>query len=242
MKRGVILAGGTGSRLAPLTNITNKHLLPVYDRPMIYYPIQSLLQCRIKEILIVTGGSSSSEIMRLLGSGHSFGCHFEYAYQDTNGGIADALRLAYAFADHDKIMVMLGDNIFMESIEFFMNQFEFTWGTQVLLTKVPDPKNYGVPILENDKITKIVEKPEQPVCDLAVTGCYFYDFSVFDVIETLKPSKRGELEISDVNNEYARQNMLQHAVYDGIWIDCGASHDHLLDAGLKIRNHKQGKQ
>lgn len=221
--KGVILAGGTGSRLLPLTLVTNKHLLPVFDQPMIHYPIRCLLMAGIDEILVVTGGEHAGDFLRLLKNGKHLGIrHLEYAYQEGSGGIADALKLAQDFADGEKICVILGDNIIEKNVKPAAAAFrEQKAGAKILLKRVPDPQRFGVAQLEGDRITRIIEKPKQPASDLAVTGIYFYDNEVFDICQTLKPSARGELEITDVNNEYLRRGTLTHDILDGWWTDAG---------------------
>lgn len=221
--KGVILAGGTGSRLLPLTLVTNKHLLPVFDQPMIHYPIRCLLMAGIDEILVVTGGEHAGDFLRLLKNGKHLGIrHLEYAYQEGSGGIADALKLAQDFADGEKICVILGDNIIEKNVKAAAGAFrEQNAGAKILLKRVPDPQRFGVAQVEGDRITRIIEKPKQPPSDLAVTGIYFYDNEVFDICQTLKPSARGELEITDVNNEYLRRGTLTHDILDGWWTDAG---------------------
>lgn len=221
--KGVILAGGTGSRLLPLTLVTNKHLLPVFDQPMIHYPIRCLLMAGIDEILVVTGGEHAGDFLRLLKNGKHLGIrHLEYAYQEGSGGIADALKLAQDFADGEKICVILGDNIIEKNVKAAAGAFrEQSAGAKILLKRVPDPQRFGVAQVEGDRITRIIEKPKQPPSDLAVTGIYFYDNEVFDICQTLKPSARGELEITDVNNEYLRHGTLTHDILDGWWTDAG---------------------
>lgn len=221
--KGVILAGGLGSRLRPLTLVTNKHLLPVYDQPMIYYPIQCLVNAGIKDILIVTGGEHAGDFLKLLKNGKQLGVdHLAYAYQEGEGGIADALKLAEDFADGQKICVILGDNIIEGNIRKAAGDF-FTQksGAKVLLKEVQDPERFGVARFENNKIVEIIEKPAAPPSNLAVTGIYFYDNDVFSICQTLKPSDRGELEITDVNNHYLSQGTLSHEVLDGWWTDAG---------------------
>ncbi|MFA4991806.1 MAG: sugar phosphate nucleotidyltransferase [Candidatus Omnitrophota bacterium] len=229
--KGVILAGGLGKRLEPLTRITNKHLLPVYDKPMIYYPIETLVDAGIKDILIVTGGNNAGEFLRLLGNGAEFGLrHINYTYQKGEGGIAEALRLAEHFADNDKIAVILGDNLIEGSIKKHVNDFvKQAKGAKILLKEVEDPERFGVAEIKGDKILKITEKPKRPESRYAVTGIYMYDKDVFDIIKTLRPSDRGELEITDVNNEYIRRGEMTFAVLDGWWTDCG-THESLLKA------------
>jgi glucose-1-phosphate thymidylyltransferase len=220
--RGVILAGGTGSRLRPLTKVTNKHLLPIGQKPMIYYPIEKLTSIGVKEILIVTGIEHMGDVVSLLGSGKDFGCRFTYKVQDEAGGIAQALGLAENFANERNIIVILGDNIFEDGLEDFAAKFAAQKkGAMVLLKEVTDPQRFGVAEISGDKIIGIVEKPKKPKSNNAVTGIYFYDASVFDVIRTLKPSARGELEISDVNNAYIAKGLLAYDILDGWWTDAG---------------------
>jgi len=221
--KGVILAGGLGKRLNPLTKITNKHLLPVYCKPMIYYPIQTLVDAGIKEILIVTGGMHAGEFLRLLGDGREFGLrHINYTYQEGEGGIADALKLAEYFAEDDKIIVMLGDNIIEKSIKGVVNEFKKQpKGARIIIKKVDDPQRFGVVVLKGEKIISIEEKPGKPKSDYAVTGIYMYDHQVFDIIRSLKPSGRGELEITDVNNAYLKKGELAYSTLDGWWTDAG---------------------
>ncbi len=221
--KGVILAGGTGSRLYPLTKVTNKHLLPIYDKPMVYYPIQTLVDAGIHEILLVTGGKNAGDFLRLLGNGCDFGLkHLNYTYQEGEGGIADALRLAEYFADGEKMCVVLGDNILEKSIEEAAKRFESQpSGAHILLKETPTPERFGVPAFENERIVKIEEKPSRPASSFAVTGVYFYDSSVFKKIHELKPSGRGELEITDVNSAYLREGTLTYSFLEGWWTDAG---------------------
>jgi glucose-1-phosphate thymidylyltransferase len=221
--KGVILAGGLGTRLRPLTKVTNKHLLPVYDRPMIHYPLETLCSAGIREIMIVTGGNSAGEFLRLLGNGAEFGlAGIYYAYQQGEGGIADALRLCEHFADGQRIVVILGDNIFQRSIASYVAQFaEQPSGARILLKEVEDLQRFGVPVFDGDCIVSIEEKPAQPKSRYAVTGAYMYDARVFDIIRTLTPSSRGELEIADVNNRYIERGELRYDVLDGWWSDAG---------------------
>ncbi len=221
--KGIILAGGLGSRLLPLTKITNKHLLPVYDNPMIYYPIQILINAGIRDILLVTGGSHAGDFLRLLGNGSEFGlAHINYTYQEGEGGIAEALGLAEYFASGDSVCVVLGDNIIEKNIREAVNNFkQMGSGAKILLKEVPDPKRFGVPILDGDKVVRIEEKPAEPKSQYAVTGIYMYDNTVFDIIKKLKPSDRGELEITDVNNAYIEKGNLSWDVLDGWWTDAG---------------------
>ncbi|MCX8118348.1 MAG: sugar phosphate nucleotidyltransferase [Desulfobacterota bacterium] len=221
--KGVILAGGLGTRLYPLTKVTNKHLLPVYNKPMIYYPIQTLINAGIDDILIVTGGNNAGDFLRLLGNGKEFGLrHINYTYQEGEGGIADALSLAEFFAAGESICVVLGDNIIEKNIrkakEAFERQKE---GAKILLKEVPDPHRFGVAELEGDRIVRIEEKPKQPKTNYAVIGIYFYDSTVFDFIKGLKPSERGELEITDVNNRYIEQRKMTYDILEGWWTDAG---------------------
>ncbi len=221
--KGVVLAGGLGTRLLPLTKVTNKHLLPVYDRPMIYYPIQTLVNAGINEIMLVTGGNNAGDFLKLLGNGKEFGLrHLDYTYQEGEGGIADALRLGEYFADGEPICVVLGDNIIERNILRAAQSFrEQKVGAKILLKEVKDPQRFGVPVLERDKVIKIEEKPKQPRSPYAVTGIYFYDAQVFSIIKTLKPSGRGELEITDVNNAYIEEGQLTWDILDGWWTDAG---------------------
>jgi len=231
--KGVILAGGLGKRLGPLTKITNKHLLPIYDKPMIYYPLSLLVDAGVRDILIVTGGNHAGEFLRLLGNGSAFGLkHLNYAYQEGEGGIAQALDLAKYFARGSRIVVVLGDNILERGIKPYVDHFRRQRkGARVLLKRVKDPQRFGVASLKGNKIISIEEKPRKPKSNFAVTGVYMYDPSVFDIIRTLKPSGRGELEITDVNNAYIRRNDLQYDVLKGWWTDSG-TFDSLLRANL----------
>ena len=221
--KGVILAGGLGTRLDPLTRVTNKHLLPVYNKPMIYYPIELLIKAGIRDILIVTGGNSSGDFLKLLGNGEDFGINeLHYAYQKGQGGIADALRLAKPFVGKDKCIVVLGDNIIDSSIKPFVNEFKKQkTGARILIKKVSDPKRFGVVSFKGKTIESIVEKPKNPPSSYAVTGVYMYDSLAFEFINKLKPSKRGELEITDVNNMYIKRRKLSFSVLKGNWTDCG---------------------
>jgi glucose-1-phosphate thymidylyltransferase len=221
--KGVILAGGTGSRLHPLTRVTNKHLLPIYDKPMIYYPLQTLVDAGIQDILIVTGGSSAGDFLRLLRNGKDFGLkQINFAYQEGEGGIADALRLAEYFVRGEKVCVILGDNIIEGSIQKAKEKFESQErGGMILLKEVSDPERFGVPVFDEGKILRIEEKPRHPASPYAVIGIYFYDWTVFNRIRTLKPSNRSEYEITDVNNSYLAECQLTHEVLDGWWTDAG---------------------
>lgn len=220
---GVVLAGGLGKRLYPLTKVTNKHLLPVYDKPMIYYPIETLLQAGIDDITIVTGGNSAGDFLRLLGNGHEFGLkHLNYTYQEGEGGIAAALSLAEHFAGGDKIVVILGDNIIEGNIKNAVKDFEKQKkGAKLLLKEVPDPERFGVVEFEGDKVINIEEKPDKPKSNYIVTGIYMYDNTVFDIIRGLHPSARGELEITDVNNAYIRRGEMTYEILEGWWTDAG---------------------
>jgi glucose-1-phosphate thymidylyltransferase len=220
--KGVVLAGGTGSRLFPLTKVTNKHLLPVGQEPMIYHPIQKLTAAGIEEVLIVTGVDHMGDVVNLLGSGKEFGCRFTYKVQDQAGGIAQALGLAENFAGDSPVCVILGDNVFQDSIGPFARAFgRQKKGARIVLKQVKDPQRYGVAEVKGDRIVHIVEKPKDPKSDLAVTGIYFYDAGVYEFIRKLKPSARGELEITDVNNAYLRRGALQYDVFQGWWTDAG---------------------
>jgi len=241
--KGVVLAGGLGTRLYPLTKITNKHLLPVYDRPMIFYSIKTLVDAGIQDILIVTGGNNAGDFLRLLGNGTEFGLkHINYTYQSREGGIAEALGLAEHFSEGEKIVVILGDNILEKSIKAAVREFAVQpRGAKILLKKVKDPRQYGVAELRGPKVTKIVEKPRKPKTNYAVIGVYMYDRDVFDIVRNLKPSGRGELEITDVNNAYIKRGTLTASFLDGWWGDAGASIDALLEANSLVarlkRNH-----
>ncbi len=221
--KGVILAGGLGRRLEPLTRITNKHLLCVYNKPMIYYPIQTLVDAGIKDIMIVTGGNNAGDFLRLLGNGEEFGLkHINYTYQRGEKGIADALGLAEHFAEGQKIVVILGDNIIEKSIKKYVERFSGqAGGARILIKEVPDPERFGVVQLQGGKIMTISEKPKRPKSNYIVTGIYMYDSQVFDFIRTLKPSRRGELEITDVNNTYLKRGQLYYDILEGFWTDCG---------------------
>ncbi len=241
--KGVILAGGLGKRLNPLTQITNKHLLPVYNKPMIYYPIQTLVDAGIKDILIVTGGSHAGDFLRLLGNGQEFGLkHINYTYQKGEGGIAEALGLAEHFADNSKIVVILGDNVFernlQESIQAFEEQPK---GARLILKEVEDPERFGVANIKDDKIVSIEEKPKNPKSKYIVTGIYMYDNHVFEIIKGLKPSDRGELEITDVNNAYIKWHGIEYDVLDGWWTDCGTFESLLQSNILVAERKKKGK-
>jgi len=240
--KGIILAGGTGSRLSPLTRITNKHLLPVFDKPMIYYPIHMLVEAGIKDILIVTGGNHAGDFLQLLGNGNEFGLkEVHYTYQTGEKGIADALRLAEDFADKDKIVVVLGDNLFEQPIKKYVDTFkQQSHGAKILLKKVNDPSRFGVATFKKGKVIGIEEKPKHPKSLYAVTGIYMYDASVFEYIRNLKISARGEYEITDINNMYLKAGTLTYDIIDGFWTDCG-TFDSLLKATLLVAK-KSGRR
>ncbi|HWO01175.1 MAG TPA: sugar phosphate nucleotidyltransferase [Blastocatellia bacterium] len=240
--RGIVLAGGLGSRLSPLTRITNKHLLPVFDQPMIYYPIQTLIEAGIKDILIVTGGNSAGDFLKLLRNGAEFGLsRIHYAYQEGEGGIAAALGLAEEFAEKGPICVVLGDNILEKSIASFAKKFRHQGsGAKILLSEVSDPERFGVPVIQDGRITRIEEKPSNPKSSYAVIGVYMYDNRVFDIIKTLKPSGRGELEITDVNNAYIETGDLSWDVIEGWWTDAG-TFDSLLKASNLVAETRAGR-
>ncbi len=235
--KGIVLAGGLGSRLFPLTKITNKHLLAVYDQPMIYYPIQTLVNAGVSDIMIVTGGNSAGDFLKLLGNGKDFGLkHLNYTYQEGEGGIAAALSLVEHFADGQPICVVLGDNIIEGNIRDATNSYlKQESGAKILLKRVPDPQRFGVPELEGNKVLRIDEKPKEPKSDFAVIGVYFYDADVFDIIKTLKPSGRGELEITDVNNAYIERGELTWDELEGWWTDAG-TFESLLKASNLVAN------
>jgi glucose-1-phosphate thymidylyltransferase len=221
--KGIILAGGLGTRLYPLTKITNKHLLPIYDKPMIYYPLQTLVEAGIKDIMIVTGGNNAGDFLKLLGNGREFGLKdLNYTYQEGEGGIAAALDLTEHFADNEKVVVILGDNILEGSIRNYVRDFaKQEKGAKILLKEVPDPDRFGVPVFKDKKIIRVEEKPKAPKSRYAVIGVYMYDNSVYQIIKTLKPSGRGELEISDVNNAYIEQDEMTYDSINGWWTDAG---------------------
>jgi len=244
--KGVILAGGSGTRLHPLTRITNKHLLPIYDRPMVAYGIEALVTGGVREIMLVTGGTHAGEFLRLLGNGHEWGIdRLSYAYQERPGGIAEALGLAERFVDGDKVVVMLADNIvefsFAPSVQRFEQQAS---GARILLAPIADPahlRHLGVPRIDGGRVVDIVEKPSDPASNFAVTGIYFYDDAVFDVLPTLTPSGRGELEITDVNNHYVRAGQMEYDVLDGFWGDAGESIDAYYEVNDFVRKHGANK-
>jgi len=221
--KGVVLAGGLGSRLRPLTSVTNKHLLPVYDRPMIYYPIQALVNAGITDIMIVTGGNSAGDFLKLLGNGKAFGLkHLKYTYQEGEGGIAEALSLVEHFASGEPVCVVLGDNIIEGNITGAVRAYRHQGGgAKIILKKVPDPHRFGVPELDGPRVVRIEEKPGSPKSEFAVIGIYMYDRNVYDIIRTLKPSGRGELEITDVNNAYIERDEMTWEELEGWWTDAG---------------------
>lgn len=241
--KGIVLAGGTGSRLFPLTKITNKHLLPVYEKPMIYYPIQTLVDAGIRDLLIVTGGRNSGDFLRLLANGKEFGLkHINYTYQEGEGGIAEALALAEHFAEGDKVCVVLGDNIIEGSIADAVRDFERQErGARILLKEVPDAERFGVAEIQGNRIVGIEEKPSNPKSNYAVTGIYMYDETVFDKTRTLKPSARGELEITDVNNAYIREGTMTFSYLEGWWTDAG-TFDSLLRAANLVSQTKEQQE
>jgi glucose-1-phosphate thymidylyltransferase len=235
--KGIVLAGGYGTRLHPLTKITNKHLLPIYDRPMIYYPIQALVNTGIREIMIVTGGNNAGDFLRLLGNGRAFGLeHLHYGYQEGAGGIAAALSLAEHFCEGHPLVVILGDQILEKNIIAPVERYrQQRRGAKVILKEVEHPEHYGVPTLEGDRIVKISEKPKKPASPYAVIGVYMYDARVFDIIRALKPSGRGELEITDVNNQYVEWGEMSYEILDGWWGDPGVSVDALFLTSARVR-------
>jgi len=241
--KGVVCAGGLGTRLLPLTKVMNKHLLPVYDKPMIYYPIISLVTAGIRDIMVVTGGNNAGDFLMLLGNGKEFGLkEIGYAYQEGHGGIAEALKLAEDFADGEKICMILGDNVIEGNIVRFKEEFEKqAAGAKIVLKEVDDPSRFGCPELDGDKVVRIDEKPERPKSKYAVTGIYFYDDKVFDIARTLKPSKRGELEITDVNNAYIERGQMTYNVLEGWWADAGTSFDSLLRANRLVAENGANK-
>jgi len=232
--KGVVLAGGLGSRLRPLTAVTNKHLLPVYNQPMIYYPIQALVNAGITDIMIVTGGNSAGDFLKLLGNGKAFGLkHLNYTYQEGEGGIAEALSLVEHFAARDSVCVVLGDNVIEGNIRAAVNAYrEQVKGAKIILKKVPDPQRFGVPLLDGPRVVRIEEKPAEPKSDYAVIGIYMYDRDVYDIIRTLRPSGRGELEITDVNNAYIERNEMTWDELEGWWTDAGTFESLLLASNL----------
>jgi glucose-1-phosphate thymidylyltransferase len=242
--KGIVLAGGSGSRLFPLTKITNKHLLPIFDKPMVYYPIQTLVEAGITDILLVTGGRNSGDFLRLLANGKEFGLkHLNYTYQEGEGGIADALALAEHFADGEKVCVILGDNIIEGSIAQAVRDFERQErGARILLKEVPDAGRFGVAELKDGRIVGIEEKPAQPKSPYAVIGIYLYDGTVFDKVKELVPSKRGELEITDVNNAYIREGAMTFSFLEGWWTDAGTFESLLKAANLVAQSRQEANR
>lgn len=239
--KGVILAGGNGRRLAPITNVTNKHLLPIYDKPMIYYPLSTLVGAGLTEILVVCGREHAGNFVNLLGTGKEHGVRFSYAVQEAAGGIAQALALAADFAHGDSLMVILGDNLFEENFKKAAQAFAKKGkGAKVFLKSVPDPERFGVAYLEKGKVVRIEEKPKHPTSNLITTGLYMYDGQVFDLVKNLAPSKRGELEITDLNNMYVKKGLMSYDVLKGDWTDAG-TFDSLLHAS-KLAAEKFGKK
>jgi len=245
--RGIILAGGTGSRLKPMTEVTNKHLLPVFDKPMVYYPLDTLTSAGIKEIMIVTGPEHAGDFINLLGDGSKFGCNLTYRVQEKAGGIADALQLCEDFAGANNVAVILGDNIFDYNFKNAVDKFEETVdkesglplayaGASIFLKEVPDPKRFGVAEIDNDVVFNIIEKPKEPKSNFAVTGIYFYDMNLWNIIRTLEPSDRGELEITDVNNAYLDNGTLSHRIIEEFWTDTGTPNS--LYRASKYMNNK----
>jgi len=232
--KGIVLAGGLGSRLRPLTSVTNKHLLPVYNQPMIYYPIQTLVNAGITDIMIVTGGNSAGDFLRLLGNGKAFGLkHLNYTYQEGEGGIAEALGLVEHFAGGDPVCVVLGDNIIQGNIRKAVDAYKVQGkGARIMLKTVTDPQRFGVPLLDGPKVVRIEEKPDDPKSDYAVIGIYMYDGEVYDIIRTLRPSGRGELEITDVNNAYIERKQMAWDELDGWWTDAGTFESLLLASNM----------
>jgi glucose-1-phosphate thymidylyltransferase len=234
--KGVVLAGGLGTRLRPLTTITNKHLLPVYNKPMVYYPIEMLVEAGITDIMIVTGGNSAGDFLRLIGNGEDFGLSWiNYAYQKGEGGIAEALGLAREFVGNDRVVVALGDNILQNGIKKGVDAFaKQQRGSRIFLKRVDHPWEYGIAEVEGNKIKRVIEKPKDPPSDLAVIGVYMYPPDVFDVIATLAPSARGELEVTDINNVYIQRGEMEYEIIEGWWLDAGENHQALLRANLIV--------
>ena len=237
--KGVVTAGGLGTRLHPLTEVTNKHLLPVYDRPMIFYPIETLVQAGIRELMVITGGNNAGDFMKLLGNGERFGLKtIDYVYQKGAGGIAAALSLAEHFAGGDPITVILGDNILEDNLKTHVDSFKS--GARLFFKEVKNPQQYGVPVFKDGRLIKIEEKPAKPKSPYAQIGVYMYDSYVFDFIRTLKPSKRGELEITDLNNIYVRKKAMDHRIVKGYWVDAGTTIDSLFQASDFIARRRGG--
>ena len=241
--KGIVLAGGLGTRLYPLTKITNKHLLPIYDKPMIYYPVQTLVDAGIKEIMIVTGGNNAGDFLKLLGNGSEFGLrHLDFTYQAEEGGIAQAIGLCEYFAEGKKVVVILGDNIIEKNIKESVSRFRRQKdGAVIFLKKVKKPEEYGVAEIKGRRVVNIDEKPKRPRSNLAVLGIYMYDNRVFDIIRTLKPSRRGELEITDVNNAYIKDGSMRYEMLTGGWADAGESINAYNDTINFVRRQQAGK-
>jgi glucose-1-phosphate thymidylyltransferase len=240
--KGVVLAGGLGSRLYPLTRITNKHLLPVYDKPMIFYPIETLVRAGIHDIMVVTGGNNPGDLLRLLGNGRDFGLkHINYAYQDNEGGVAEALSLTADFVGDDRCVLVLGDNIVEDDISSFVDNFaRQEAGARILLKEIPEREHLvhlGVAVLDGQRVVHIDEKPTEPRSRYAVSGVYMYDALVFDIVRRLRPSERGELEISDVNNTYIDRGLMEYDILTGFWGDAGESIDHYMTVINYVANH-----
>lgn len=240
--KGIILAGGLGTRLMPCTKVTNKHLLPVYDKPMIYYPLQTLVNAGLEDIMIVTGDKSAGDFLRILGNGKEFGLKdISYAYQEGEGGIADALRLAEGFVDNDKMVVILGDNIIEKDILGAVKEFEKQdRGAKIFLKEVDNPERFGVAEVKDSRVVRITEKPKKPASSFAVVGIYMYDSDVFGIISKLKPSDRGELEITDVNNEYIKRGTMTYSILEGWWTDAATSFESLFRASNLVRKKIKG--
>ncbi len=241
--KGVILVGGSGSRLDPLTRVANKHLLPIYDKPMVYYPIQALVNAGITDIMLVTGGNNAGDFLRLLGNGSEFGLkRLHYTYQDRPAGIAHALGLTRDFAEGDSLLLMLGDNIIEGNLRAARQNFEAQdQGARVMLTRVDNPSSYGVVEIEDGRIQTITEKPARPKSNLVQTGIYFYDERVFEIVANLRPSGRGELEITDVNNYYLQEGNLEYDILEGFWADCGESFEMYLESQTLVAEHGANK-
>lgn len=241
--KGIVLAGGLGTRLYPITKITNKHLMPVYDKPMVFYPIRTLVEAGVQEILIVTGGNNAGDFLRILRNGEEFGLkQLSYRYQEGEGGIAAALSLAENFAAGGPICVILGDNIYENNLKKSAQKFaNLGKGARIHLKQVENPQRFGVPVMQDGRIVKIEEKPKKPQTNFAVTGFYMYDASVFEIIKTLKPSGRGELEITDVNNAYIERNEMTWEVIEGWWSDAG-TFDSLLRANILVASQHKGNE
>jgi glucose-1-phosphate thymidylyltransferase len=234
--RGIVLAGGLGTRLSPLTKITNKHLLPIYKKPMIYYPIEMLVDAGIRDIMIVTGGKNAGDFLRLIGNGKEFGLsRIHYTYQEGEGGIAEALGLSEEFAEKEKVVVVLGDNLLEKGIRKGVTEFKKQkQGARIFLKEVDHPWEYGIADVSGRRIKRIIEKPKNPPTNLAVIGVYMYPSDVFQIVKTLKPSARGELEITDVNNAYIKRGRMEYQVVDGWWMDAGENHESLLQANITV--------